>query len=99
MKRITSRHNAIVARCRAIVRGDERSLVLLDGVHLVSDALDAGISIAELITTADAAIRPEIQTLLARASRAGADTIGVTPAVMAAITPLRSPSGIVALAR
>src|SRR5258706_9809313 len=38
MKRITSRHNALVARFRAVARGDEPGL-LLDGPHLVAGAL------------------------------------------------------------
>ena len=40
MKRITSRQNALVARYRAVAQGTEPDLLLLDGLHLVSDAAD-----------------------------------------------------------
>ena len=42
MKRITSRQNPLVARFRAVTQGDDRTLLLLDGVHLVAEALAAG---------------------------------------------------------
>ena len=44
MERITSRQNRIVAQYRAAARGDADDLLLLDGTHLVSDALTAGVA-------------------------------------------------------
>ena len=55
MQRITSRQNPLVARYVAAARGDDNDLLLLDGAHLVGDALDAGIRIRQ------AAVAPEAQ--------------------------------------
>ena len=44
---ITSRQNPIVARFRAAARGESTDQLLLDGVHLVVEALGAGIRIRE----------------------------------------------------
>ena len=41
---ITSRQNPLVARFRAAARGERRGSLLLDGAHLVGEALDAGVA-------------------------------------------------------
>jgi len=98
MKRVTSRQNPLVARCRAIASGDDRSQVLLDGPHLVAEALDAGFDIRQLIVVSGALDRADLAALVTRAGNSGIDTTSVTPAVMAAISPVRTPSGVVAIA-
>ena len=45
---ITSRQNPIVARFRDAAKGGSSDLLLLDGVHLVAEALGAGIRIREV---------------------------------------------------
>jgi TrmH family RNA methyltransferase len=99
MRRVTSRHNPVVARYRAARRGDPGDALLLDGTHLVSEALDAAVRILEAAVAAHEVDRPDIRRLRERLSRAGAETIVVSAPVMSAISPMQSSSAIVALAR
>ena len=97
MKKITSRQNALVARFRAVARGDDAG-VLLDGAHLVEEALSARAPIRHVAVTAEGWSRAEIRTLVEQAERRGSDVVSVSPAVMAAVSPVRSPGVIVAIA-
>ncbi len=97
MSTITSRQHAFVQKVRKVARGDER-LSLLDGWHLVGDALDAGIeleSVALSIEPSDG----EARAYVARLTDAGTPVLHVSASVMEALSPVRSPSGVVALAR
>ncbi|MGE0703341.1 MAG: TrmH family RNA methyltransferase, partial [Vicinamibacterales bacterium] len=77
--------------------GDDPAL-LLDGAHLVQDALSAGVAIRSAIV-ADAAIeRDEYRHLAHRLREAGTDVVLASDSVMSAVSPVRSPSAIVALA-
>jgi RNA methyltransferase, TrmH family len=104
MRRITSRQNPLVARYRAAARGDADDLLLLDGAHLVADALDAGVRLREAAVGAvgdiagDAVRRADIRALVARLTEAGVDVIAASAEVMDALSPVRSASAIVALA-
>jgi len=104
MRRITSRQNPLVARYRAAARGDADDLLLLDGAHLVADALDAGVRLREAAVGAvgdmagDAVRRADIRALVARLTEAGVDVIAASASVMDALSPVRSASAIVALA-
>jgi TrmH family RNA methyltransferase len=95
MDPITSRQNPIVKQFRAAA---DRSIdhLLLDGAHLIDEALAASVAI-ETVAVRDDAGR-ELTSLAKRAEAAGARVITVTPAVLAAMSPVRQPSGIVALA-
>jgi TrmH family RNA methyltransferase len=95
---ITSRQNPAVVRYRAAARGDDRSRVLLDGPHLVASALAAGLKVHEAVVAAQAARDPEIAPLVDALERSQAEVTTASAAVMDAISPVRSPSGIVALA-
>jgi len=106
MRRVTSRQNPLVARFKQAARGGE-NLVLLDGAHLVADALAAGVRIREAAiidggetgaAARDAKRHAEEHALAARLVSAGVDVVGVTTAVMDALSPVRSTSRIVALA-
>jgi RNA methyltransferase, TrmH family len=90
--RITSRQHPIVQRCRRLASRREADSVLLDGEHLVADALTAGLAFQAVIADARHA------TLAGRAAAAGAIVYDATPAVIEAASPVRSPSGIVAIA-
>ena len=96
MRRIASRQNPIVARYKLAARGD--GVLLLDGPHLVSDALAAGVRVTEAAVTVEAGERIEIRRLVDRLGLAGVDVVSVTAPVMDALSPVRSSSAIVALA-
>lgn len=99
MRRIASRQNPIVARYRAAARGDADGVMLLDGIHLVGEAVAAGVRIEEAAVAAEAIDRDETRDLLDRLEDARVERVSVTAPVMAALSPVRSPSPIVALAR
>lgn len=91
--RLSSRQHAVVRRCRDVARGGDPELVLIDGEHLLADALDAGIPIEVVLTDGRAA------ALAGRARAAGASVYEGTAGVLEAASPVRTPSGVVALAR
>lgn len=94
MERISSRQNAIVKRFRDVARGDQRHLMLLDGEHLLREAIASGIQISA-VAVADGS---EVDELMRGAQRDGAEVFAVTGRVLAAISPVREPSGVVAIA-
>jgi TrmH family RNA methyltransferase len=98
MKRITSRQNALVARYRAVAQGAEPDLILLDGLHLVEAAAAAGLRVRHVMIAGDASDRYDIQTLIARLATNGSDIAAGSAPVMAAASPVRSSSPIVAIA-
>ena len=92
---ITSRQHAIVKTFRRVARGDDR-LALLDGPHLVSDALDTAVRI-DTVAIASDETSTENRRLLDRARDKGASVVEVSRAVMHAMSPVRTPAGIAAL--
>ena len=96
MSRITSRQNAAVTRYRNVARGHDPSVVLLDGPHLIGEALAAGLTLRHAMVLSDA--RPDVVALAGRLSERGVEVASVTVPVLAAASPVRTPSGIVALA-
>ncbi len=91
---ITSRRHPLVLKCRQLAtsRRDDGD-VLLDGEHLVSEALDAGVRISTLLVG-------DPETALAkRAARAGADVYRAASDVLDAASPVRSSTSIVAIGR
>jgi TrmH family RNA methyltransferase len=97
--RISSRQNAIVKRFRELAQAKHPDgEVLLDGAHLLHEALAAGVPL-DTVAYAESIADPESHRLVERAARAGARTIAVTPAVLTAMSPVRNPSGVVAIGR
>jgi RNA methyltransferase, TrmH family len=92
---ITSRQNPIVARFRAVARGERSDRLLLDGVHLIEEALAAGLRVREAAVAPD---RPDVAPLAERLRGADARVAAASAPVMQAISPVRSPSPIVAIA-
>jgi TrmH family RNA methyltransferase len=90
--RITSRQHAVVRRFREAARGNA-DVVLLDGEHLLAEALDAGVALEVVLTDGRAA------ALAGRARAAGAMVYEAAATVLEAASPVRTPTGIVALAR
>lgn len=95
MERITSRQNAVVKQFRDVARGHVPGAMLLDGEHLIAEALAAGIHI-DVVAFAEPLAGG---ALAVRAQRAGAKMITVTDQVMSALSPVHTPSGAAALAR
>ena len=91
--RITSRQHAVVQRCRRIARRAEPDVVLLDGEHLVSEALDAAVRLELLLTDG------RTSALAARAQASGAVVYECSGSVLEAASPVQTPSGVVALAK
>ena len=98
MPTITSRQNPLVTRYRDAARGDASGPLLLDGVHLVHDAIAAGLHLEAVAITTAARADPALHDLLSSVGRASVAVAEVTTAVMDAISPVRSSSSIVALA-
>ncbi len=94
---ITSRRHPLVARCRDAADGHAGEL-LLEGPHLVADAIDAGLVLPLVMISEGAEDRTEIAAIVRRAHAAGHPVQRVTPAVLDAASPTRSPVGILALA-
>jgi TrmH family RNA methyltransferase len=93
LTRVTSRQHAVVRRCRAAAAGDDADLVLLDGEHLLAEALDAGVPIELVLSDGRA------PAIAARARQSGAAAYEGTSSVLEAASPVRTPSGVVALAQ
>jgi TrmH family RNA methyltransferase len=91
--RISSRQNALVKRFRDVARGGFPDLMLLDGDHLLREAIGSGIRI-EAAAFAD---RIDGLELMRGAERSGAVVVTVSDQVLAAMSPVREPSGVVAI--
>ena len=72
--------------------------MLLDGAHLVGDAIDAGAALIVAAVTPSALEDDDLQTLVSALGAQGVEVTLVSAPVMDAISPVRSPSAIVALA-
>lgn len=98
MRRITSRTNPLVARFREAARGrGPDGTILLDGAHLVEEAIAAGLPL-EVIAVSEAALDDRARAIEPALSRTDAEIVRVPATVLAAMSPVRQPSGIVALA-
>lgn len=97
MERISSRQNPIVKRFRE-VRDPSPDVMLLDGSHLVEEALAAG-TVVDVVAVRDDLAGGPMGALARRAADRGARILCVTGAVLSAMSPVRQPSGIVAIAR
>jgi len=98
VERITSRQNSVVAQYRAAARGDSGDVLLLDGAHLVNDALTARIPLQHVMVAAESQESSDIQPLVARAVVQQTMVAVASAKVMEAASPVRSTSPIIALA-
>jgi TrmH family RNA methyltransferase len=100
VREIISRQNPLVAEYRAIARRRSQgsSSVLLEGAHLVEEALAAGIPVASAALRRNALDDPGMSAVLAQLQRVGADIVVDSEAVLQAMSPTPSPSGLIALA-
>lgn len=101
MLEISSRRNPIVAEYRRLAdkRTPEMTDVLLDGSRLISEAVRAGVRIRQAAVTRQVLDSPDGAVLVERLEQSGAEVVLVTEAVIAALSPTRSPSGMVAIGK
>jgi TrmH family RNA methyltransferase len=95
---IASRRHPLVVACRDARAGGDDQPLLLDGWHLLLEATQSAVEVdAVLLGTAPpgAAERATLDALLER----GAQVVDVSADVLQAVSPVRTPSGVVALAR
>jgi len=98
---ISSRHNPFVQQCRDLARrrGAGSDEVLLDGLHLLSDALAARVPVTAAAAPGEFWDSPVGATLAAALASAGALLYSASPAVLEAASPVKAPTGILAVAR
>jgi TrmH family RNA methyltransferase len=117
MERITSRQNAVVKRFRELARasrvaapfgrgehhaqGGHAGEILLDGPHLVQEAIacDIPIDVAAFSERQLDNVLSPLARLAKDVHRHGGRPLIVTEQVLAAISPVQQPSGVVAIAR
>jgi TrmH family RNA methyltransferase len=102
MRIITSRHNPVVRTFRAVAsEADlEGSRLLLDGAHLVREAHASGSTFDVVAVAASRLDGDTEEAALAKALEArGVDVVSAPDPVFAAMSPVRRPSGIVAIVR
>ena len=97
MQRITSRKNPLVARFREVARGQVPDRMLLDGDHVVHDAVASGARI-EVAAFADDAANGRFAEIAGKIRASKANVIAVSAEVLNAISPVQQPSGVVAIA-
>lgn len=101
MRSISSRQNPLVSAFRdlAATPPSDGSRLLLDGAHLVQEARTAGLRFEQVAIAADRLdLDGEIAQLARRLDDEGTDVVVVTEPVMNAMSPVRTPSGVVAIA-
>lgn len=101
VERISSRQNPVVKRFRDLARASRAEDVLLDGEHLVQEALACGIAVevaAFAETRLHAAGSPLGRVARDVAARGGR-VLTVSEPVLAAMSPVQNPSGVVAIGR
>jgi TrmH family RNA methyltransferase len=101
MKVVSSRQNPIVAAFRSLADEPDPTgaRLLLDGAHLVSDARSSGLRFEAVAVAASKLTSQTEEGLLAqRLEREGIDVVEASDAVFDALSPVKSPSGIVAIA-
>ena len=99
MEKVASRQNALVKRFRALAqaRGEDETHVLLDGEHLVAEAIASRVPL-ETAVFSETAASGRLASLADRAERAGGRSVIVPDALFPSVSPVRHPSGVVAIA-
>ena len=95
---ITSRRHPLVQACRDAKGGGPDEPLLLDGWHLLVDAVAAGLAVDAVAVNVDPPGPAEARAL-DELIDGGAHAVHVTDDVLQAISPVRTSSGVVALAR
>ena len=101
MKTVSSRQNAIVRAYRDLADQPDPggARLLLDGVHLVREAWAASLRFESVaVAVSHLAAATEESALAHKLERDGVDVVAVDDEVFSAMSPVRTPSGIVAIA-
>jgi TrmH family RNA methyltransferase len=99
VEHVTSRQNPVVKRFRDVAReGRLGEATVLDGSHLVEEALSAGVEL-EIVAFAADAVQDRLAPLSARCFAGGARVITAPDSVLAIMSPVKQASGVVAIAR
>src|SRR5262245_46941142 len=101
MRSISSRQNPIVRAYRQLARQPDATglRLLLDGVHLVREAHAAALPLESVVVAQSHLDQATEEGALAQTlQRAGIDVLSAGEQVFAAVSPVRTPSGIVAIA-
>jgi len=101
VRTISSRHNPVVAAFRALATTPDPAgrRVLLDGAHLVGEALDAGLGFETILVAASRrAGATEAGRLARELEQRGLPLVEADDRAFDAVSPVRSPSGIAAIA-
>jgi len=98
---ISSRHNPAVQLFRQLrlKRQPPDARVLIDGWHLLIEARRAGVPIECVAFTPDLLNTRETAIVADELAQAGVEVLAVAAPVMAVLSPVRTPSGVVAIAR
>jgi TrmH family RNA methyltransferase len=101
MRIVSSRQNAIVRTFRALADSPDPTgaRLLLDGAHLVQEAHASGAHF-EVVAVASSRLQDDSEegALASVLDRAGVDVVSAPDQVFTALSPVRTPSGIVAIA-
>jgi TrmH family RNA methyltransferase len=95
---ITSRRHPLVVACRDARAGGDDQPLLLDGWHLLLEATRSPVAVDAVLVGA-APPGPDERAALDALLECGAQVVEVSPEVLHAASPVRTPSGVVALAR
>ncbi|HEY8551074.1 MAG TPA: RNA methyltransferase [Vicinamibacterales bacterium] len=100
MEVIASRKNPLVLMMRRAAAGDEPDRMVLDGQHLVEEARAARVPLAAVAFASRTLATPDgrIRRLATTLAGTGVRVVQVSDAVMAAMSPTTTPSGVIALA-
>jgi TrmH family RNA methyltransferase len=93
---ISSRHHPIVKEFRELARG-AGPLMLLDGWHLLSEAASANVAVEKVAVCGPPTANEKV--IVDRLRRHGALVVEVSGSVLNALSPVNSPTGVVASAR
>jgi TrmH family RNA methyltransferase len=100
MERISSRQNPLVRRFRDLAAGTTRGSDLkglLEGEHLLREALASRVAV-DVAAFSDASLQGPLAALADEVARQGGRVLSVTTPVLRAISPVRQPTGVVAIA-
>lgn len=97
--KITSRHNPLVRRARAVRAGREPALIFVEGLRLAEEAVAAALEVEVVLFTERIMHDARDADLLAALHKTAAHTYLVSDNVMDAVADTKSPQGVVLLAR